>query len=142
MKKDVLIKISGLHAGGNEDGDMQLIVNGTYMENGEKIYLSYDETDSDGEEHKCRIRISPGEVVYSKSGIMTTELYYILGEPYASVISTPYGQLDAEIVTEKMEFGDNPEAMVDLTLDYMLSINGEFASNCTLNVLVQEIVRE
>ena len=139
MRINVLIKITGLHAAGGEDGDMELIVNGTYMKNGEKVYLSYDETDSDGVEYKCRIRIEPGQVVYSKTGMFTTELYYVMGEPYESVISTPYGQLDAEIITERLELRDNPAALTDLSLDYRLSINGEHATECKMCILVEEI---
>ncbi len=139
MKKDVLIKISGLHSGSGEDGDMELIVNGTYMRNGEKIYLSYEETDSDGTVCKCRLRLEPAEMVYSKEGILTTELYYCVGTPYESVISTPYGDMDAEIVTESLEYRDAPDLLVDLKLDYLLAINGELASECSLNVTAKEI---
>ena len=94
---------------------------------------------SDGSVHKCRIRVGREEVVYTKEGVLTTELYYCIGSPYESVISTPYGQLDAEIVTQKIEFRDNSDALLDLRLDYLLTINNEYASDCIMNILVQNI---
>ncbi len=139
MKKDVLIRISGLHGDQSEDGDMELIVNGSFMEGDGKSYISYEETDSDGSVHKCRIRVGREEVVYTKEGVLTTELYYCIGSPYESVISTPYGQLDAEIVTQKIEFRDNSDALLDLRLDYLLTINNEYASDCIMKILVQNI---
>ncbi len=138
MKKNVLIKISGLHASNGEDGNMELMVNGTYMRNGDKIYLSYDETDTDGAEHKCRLRMSPKEMVYTKTGAFTTELYYCPGEPYESVISTPYGTLDAEIVTESLLYRETPGMLLDLCVEYTLSINGDYISDCSLNVTAEE----
>ncbi len=137
VKKNVLIKIKGLRAGEGED--MELIVNGTCMKGGEKIYLSYEETDPDGSVYKCRIKLGPTEMVYTKTGLFTTELYYCVGEPYESVISTPYGRLDAEIVTESLEYYDTPDTLVDMRLEYTLSINGEWASDCSLSVVAEEI---
>ncbi len=139
MKKDVLIKIAGLHSGDSEDNDMELMVNGTFMKSGDKIYLSYEETDPDGMDYKCRLKLGKDEVVYTKTGILTTELWFCLGEAYESVASTPFGTLDVEIVTEKIEYKNNPEALVDLSLDYLLSINDEFATKCNMKVYVQEI---
>ncbi len=141
MKKDVLIKISGLHSEDGEDGNMELMVNGTFMKSDEKIYLSYEETDSDGSVHKCRLKLGKNEVVYSKEGLMTTKLYYCVGEPYESVISTPYGRLEAEIVTEKIEYAENPNALTDVRIDYLLSINSEYVTNCSMNVVAEEITK-
>ncbi|MBQ7635681.1 MAG: DUF1934 domain-containing protein [Lachnospiraceae bacterium] len=140
MKKNVLIKITGLRAGGSEDEDMELMVNGTFMQSEDKVYLSYEETDPDGMDYKCRLKLGKDEVVYSKTGILTTELYYCLGEPYESIVNTPFGTLEVEIVTEKIEYKNNPEALVDLSLDYLLTLNDEYVSNCNMKVYVQEIV--
>ena len=137
MKKEVFIKISGLHSG--EAEDMELMVKGTYMESGDKVYLRYEETDSEGVVYKCRLKLSPDEVIYTKTGMVTTELHYVLHETYESVISTPYGQLDVDIVTERLEYRDTPGMLLDLCLDYALTINDDYASECTLNVTAEEI---
>ena len=142
MKKEVLIRISGLRSEENGDGNMELIVNGSFMQGDGKSYISYEETDSDGSVHRCRIKVSTEEVVYTKEGLMTTELYYRPGTPYESVISTPYGQLDAEIVTQKIDFRENAEAILDLSLDYLLTINNDYISDCSMNILVQGIEKQ
>ncbi len=137
MKKDVLIKISGLQPEVQGDDAIEMTSVGTYMQREGVWYLSYDEED-EGRLSKCRIKATREYVELTKQGHITTRLVFTPGEVFEALYATPYGDLDMKLLTKSLTVHEDDDCL-DIKLIYELGLNGQFISNCELNISVEEI---
>ncbi len=137
MKKDVLIKISGLQPDVQGDDPIEMTSVGTCMQREGVWYLSYDEED-DGRLSKCRIKATQDSVELTKQGHITTRLVFTPGEVFEALYTTPYGDLDMKMLTKSLSIREEDDVL-NIELIYELGLNGQFISNCELNISVEEI---
>lgn len=138
MKKDVLITITGLQPEVQGDDAIEMTSVGTCMHRDGVWYLSYEEED-DGHLSKCRIKATEKSLELTKAGHVTTRLVFTPGEVFEAIYTTPYGDIDMKMLTKSLTFHEE-ENSLSTALIYELGINGQFVSDCKLNISVNEML--
>ena len=134
MTKDVLLKISGLHADVDSDEPVELITAADYFMKNDKHYIVYTEPAAEGmEEVKNTIKISKNRIDVIKHGGQDTHMVF---EPYKKNVScynTPVGNLVIGVHTLNIELNEQ-EHSIAAKIDYALEINDQHVSDCAISM--------
>ncbi|MBQ9364319.1 MAG: DUF1934 domain-containing protein [Schwartzia sp.] len=138
----VIVKVRGEQTGiGGETDSIEMIAEGRHYYKDGKHYILYDDhLASDAGEVKTMLTIEPDMVALRRSGDVTHEQTFALGDDSFSEYQTPFGSLSLGVHTDKLDvvYG-NVTGTVDVA--YAMSINGTMQSRNTLHVEVN-IVKE
>jgi uncharacterized beta-barrel protein YwiB (DUF1934 family) len=120
---EVLLNIKGRQTHGDQSGDVELTTEGTFtMENGVFV-ISYDESESEGEDVRTEIRVADGMVTMHKSGAVETEFIFEKGKTFVTNYQTPFGNLDVSLLPTLVE-AKLQDACGSIELEYVMSIAG------------------
>ncbi len=138
MKKDVVITVRGLQPQVDAEEAVEVMSAGTYMRKDSTHYLSYEEADENGNITKNRIKITPSSIEMTKQGGIATQMLFLLGEKQFACYETPFGELNLGMHTKHIAVREE-EKKLFAELRYGLDINGEYVSDCELDITVKEI---
>ena len=135
MKKDVLVSVSGLQFGNdNENEKIEIITSGNYYKKNKKHYLLYDEIIEgfDGVT-KNVVKFDRGVFNLTKSG--TTNVNMIFEENKRNITNyiTPYGNILIGIDASKIDIQESEEK-IQVNIDYALDVNYEHLADCKIHL--------
>lgn len=137
MTKDVLVTITGLMTGPQDDDSIEVTTGGSYYFKNGKHYILFEEIGDDTVSVvRNTITISGGHVDVSKKGAVDAQMSFEEGCKLNSFYTSPFGQLELGIITDQVEIRQE-EGLLELNLMYQLEINNEHVSDNRLHMLVQ-----
>ncbi len=141
--KDVTLRITGKHVYyDTEEEQLELITDGKLCRKGEKLLLSYDESEFSGLEgcSTC-LTLSGGSVSMSRRGDavgIDTEIRFEKGKRYNGFYDTPYGPIEMEVLTNDLENTVDDSGNGHVNIDYSISFRGMAEGRSRLNIEVKE----
>ncbi len=136
MTKDVLITVSGRQF---DIGDepVVLVTRGNYYQKNGKHYVLYEEQPDEHEDViKNRIKFYEGNFEMVKKGAVSSALRFCIDEKSESVYRTAAGDVLMEVVTSDIDISETENKM-RVTVNYKLNINGQFISDCEVEILIE-----
>lgn len=133
MTKDVLISISGLQLENQDDEPIEVVTSGNYYYKNNKHYILYDEyiDDSELEVTKNKMIISDDKISLTKSGPASVNMLFEPGKDTVTYYNTPFGSLVIGLSNSKID-AKHEEDLIDINIQYDLSINYSHVSNCNI----------
>ena len=133
MTKDVLISISGLQLEAQHDEPIEVVTSGNYYYKNNKHYILYDEyiDDSELEVTKNKMIISDDKISLTKSGPASVNMLFEPGKDTVTYYNTPFGSLVIGLSNSKID-AKHEEHLIDINIQYDLSINYSHVSNCNI----------
>ena len=133
MTKDVLISISGLQLEAQDDEPIEVVTSGNYYYKNNKHYILYDEyiDDSELEVTKNKMIISDDKISLTKSGPASVNMLFEPGKDTVTYYNTPFGSLVIGLSNSKID-AKHEENLIDINIQYDLSINYSHVSNCNI----------
>ena len=138
MTKEVIIRICGLQAGPETDGEpIEMIVTGEYFYKNNKHYILYEEVvEGESQTTKNRIKISSGQMELIKNGVVNVHMVFEEGVKNITHYHTPYGSLAMGIDAKKVEIQEL-EDEIDIAVEYGLEMNQEFVADCNITINIK-----
>lgn len=135
MKKDVLIRISGMQSDIYKDADkIEIITSGSYYKKNNKHYLMYDEIGENKDEVTKNIaRFDDEEFHIQKSGYTNVNMSFEENKRNIANYITPYGSLLVGIDASKVDVIENDED-IQVDISYSLDVNYEHMADCRLHM--------
>lgn len=135
MKKDVLIKISGVQTGGINGSDKtEIVTRGSYYKKNNKHYLFYDEiTEGSSEVTKNSARFDGKIFRISKSGFINADMLFEENKRNKTDYTTPYGSLVMDIDTSSIRI-EEKEDNINIDIAYSLHMDNEHFADCMLHM--------
>ena len=139
--RDITLKIVGKQCFDNkEEEQMEFITDGQlYVRNG-SVYMIYDESEVSGMVGcKTTLKVKGDSVKMRRIGQgFNTELYFEKGKRFSSTYDTPYGPMDVEVLTSRVENNLNMEELKgNIDIEYNVSLEGmaEGKNRLTIDVM-------
>ena len=111
-----------------------------YVKNG-SVYMIYDESEVSGMVGcKTTLKVKGDSVKMRRIGQVgfNTELYFEKGKRFSSTYDTPYGPMDVEVLTSRVENNLNMEELKgNIDIEYNVSLEGmaEGKNRLTIDVM-------
>ena len=137
--KEIMIKIKG-HQINQETGEdsMELITEAKLYRRGEALYLLYEESELSGVPGcKTRLKLKPDAVQLKRFGEgagIGNEIYFERGKRFTGLYSTPFGPIEMEVLTNKLENTLSEEGEGQRDIDYSISLKGLLEGRNRLNI--------
>ncbi len=140
MKK-IMLKIIGKQL--NKDGEqevVELITEGKYYQKGESTYLIYKETNLSGIEGcTTSLKVTEDTIHMKRFGSASSEIHFQKGKRFNTHYNTPYGNVEMEVVTKKIENALNKScASGFLNIEYDISLSGLTEGRNKLNIEIMD----
>lgn len=137
--KEVMVKITTNQV--NEQGEediMEFITEARLYKRGEAMYLIYEETELSGVPGcRTRLKCKPDEVQmkrYGEGAGIGNEIRFERGKRYSGLYDTPFGAIEMEVLTNKLENNLTEEGGGKLDIDYSISLKGLIEGRNQLNI--------
>lgn len=137
-REEVLIEIKSKQMVGDQEENVDVIARGFHtLENGEH-FIEYDEFDSETDDKtSSSIRFSEGRAEVVRKGNMTGNLTFDVGEKNETTYSTPFGDLNMDIITNDIKI-DEADKQINLKIVYELYAQNEKVSDHTVDVSIKK----
>ena len=137
MTKEILLSISGLHFVDGEDGSVEVVTAGDYYNRGGKHYILYDEVVEGMSEHTSNVtKIGANSPEITKKGLMNTRMVLEKGKRHRTVYQTPFGNIEIGLIGQELQVTETEEK-IDVRAEYVLEINEENLSECTIEMNIK-----
>lgn len=137
--KEVMVKITTNQV--NEQGEediMEFVTEARLYKRGEAMYLIYEETELSGVPGcRTRLKCKPDEVQmkrYGEGAGIGNEIRFERGKRYSGLYDTPFGAIEMEVLTNKLENNLTEEGSGKLDIDYSISLKGLIEGRNQLNI--------
>lgn len=142
MKKEVKVSISGIHNNAEEE-TVEVVSMGEMFEKDDQIYVSYEEAADDASGEDCEIiksmmKVRPDQIEIIKSGATETHMIFVEDKDTLSYYSTPFGELEVSIHTDRLE-QIQTDSGFRILLKYVLEVNATHMSDCNVDIRVEEL---
>lgn len=118
---------------------IELFTQGKITKRGEKVYLSYQESDlMGGEGVETKVKAQPGQVTIMRFGDHSMHMVFEEGKPHQCLYRTDFGELVVGIHTKKLE-NKLTEKGGTLSVRYNMEINHSGVSENEITLKVEEI---
>ena len=139
MKKNVKVSISGIQNNDNEE-TVEVVSVGEMMQRDDHICVSYEEAADNAAGVDCQLvksmlKVKPDQIEIIKKGAAQTHMVFIEDRDTISYYSTPFGELEVAIHTERLERKERDNGF-QILLEYALEINASHMSNCNVDIRV------
>ncbi len=114
------VKVRSKQTMGKESEITEEVYQGTYLDRGEKKYLSYKRTTEDGSVD-CLLTIGAGRMTMSQTGSLKSKLEFIPGQTTKNTYSTPMGNMTIPVFTRGLSVHDKKET-IDIMIDYDIAM--------------------
>ena len=137
-REEVLIEIKSIQKVGDQEDNVDVIARGFHTaENGEH-FIEYEEFDSETDDKtKSSIRFREGRAEVVRKGNMTGNLTFDVGEKNETTYSTPFGDLNMDIITNDIQI-DEKDKQINLKIVYELFAQNEKVSDHTVDVSIKK----
>lgn len=133
MTKDVVVRVTGLHALEGDSGEISVVTPGSYYFRNGKHYLVYEERlEGQPEPVRCTV-LTDGKRVWMIRTDAGIRMEFEAGRTTMSCYSTPYGTMTMNITTTSVDVMVSEE-QIRIGLEYTLEINGVGVSHVRANV--------
>ena len=137
MTKEILLSIAGLHLADGEDGNIEVVTAGDYYNRGGKHYILYDEVTEGMDGHTSNvIKIGENSLEKTKKGLMNTRLVVEKGKSHRTVYQTPFGDIELSLTGQELTVTETEER-IDIRAEYVLAVNEENLSECTIEMNIR-----
>ncbi len=137
--KDIMIRIRGQQASDETGEDfMEFVTEAKLYKRGEAIYLIYEESELSGIPGcKTRLKLKNGEVQMKRFGQGVgsgNEIRFEKGKRYTGLYETPFGAIEMEVLTNKLENTLSEQGDGYIDIDYSISLKGLLEGRNRLNI--------
>ena len=141
--KDIMLKITGRQYDGDKPQDkMEFVTEGKMYEHDGATYLVYDESEFSGFPGcKTSLKLQGSRVRMKRIGENLaggTVMEFESGKRFTSVYETPYGEMDMEILTDRVLNNIDENGTGNVEVDYHVSLEGEVEGRNELRIEVTE----
>lgn len=137
MTKEILLSIAGLHLADGEDGNIEVVTAGDYYNRGGKHYILYDEVTEGMDGHTSNvIKIGENSLEITKKGLLNTRLVVEKGKSHRTVYQTPFGDIELSLTGQELTVTETEER-IDIRAEYVLAVNEENLSECTIEMNIR-----
>lgn len=140
--RDITLKIIGKQCyDGKEEEQMEFITDGQLYVRDDSVYMIYDESEVSGMTGcKTTLKVKGDSVKMRRIGEIgfNTELYFEKGKRFSSTYDTPYGPMDIEVLTSRVENNLNMEELKgNIDIEYNVSLEGmaEGKNRLTIDIM-------
>lgn len=139
MKKNVKVSISGIQNNDNEE-TVEVVSVGEMMQRDDHICVYYEEAADNASGVDCQLvksmlKVKPDQIEIIKKGAAQTHMVFIEDRDTISYYSTPFGELEVAIHTDRLERRERDNGF-QILLEYALEINASHMSNCNVDIRV------
>ncbi len=139
MKKNVKVSISGIQNNDNEE-TVEVVSVGEMMQRDDHICVSYEEAADNAAGVDCQLvksmlKVKPDQIEIIKKGAAQTHMVFVEDRDTISYYSTPFGELEVAIHTDRLERKERDDGF-QILLEYALEINASHMSNCNVDIRV------
>ncbi|MGN0383545.1 MAG: DUF1934 domain-containing protein [Eubacterium sp.] len=139
MTKDVVLSINGIQMAAEDDDTIDVITPGKYYNKNGMHYVIYEEVDEDTlKSTQNVIKVGEYSIEIKKIGFVNSSLVFESGRENLSCYETPYGELMVGILANEV-LVKAEENFIDVDIDYSLKINGEYVSDCKINMNIRAV---
>ena len=128
IMKDVVISITGVQQGPNGPNAIELVTQGQYGVERDKIHLSYEETELTGMAGtETIITVHPKRVEMQRKGGVNTQMIFQEGQKHFFLYETPFGAATMGVNTNRVQCALNERGgymQIDYTIDMENSVVG------------------
>lgn len=137
--KNIMMKIIGTQISADlEEDQMEFITEGQMYQKGDSLYLLYDESEISGMPGcKTRLKLKDGTIKMKRVGEnigIDTEIEFEQGKRYTGYYDTPFGAIEMEVLTNRIENSLTPEGKGMIDIDYHISLKGLVEGRNKLNI--------
>ena len=137
LNKDVVVEVKGTQSVGDMSDTLEVITPGTYNYKNGTCYVMYHEYPEDAKEPvKTMLKITDDKIEMIKRGEYNVNMVFGDGSENLAYYNTPFGQLLIGIVTKSMKI-EGEDNRVKISIEYMLTMNGEYASDNEIEIVVR-----
>ena len=140
--RDITLKIIGKQCyDGKEEDQMEFITDGQLYVRDDSVYMIYDESEVSGMTGcKTTLKVKGDSVKMRRIGEIgfNTEIYFEKGKRFSSTYDTPYGPMDIEVLTSRVENNLNMEELKgNIDIEYNVSLEGmaEGKNRLTIDIM-------
>ena len=140
--RDITLKIIGKQCyDGKEEDQMEFITDGQLYVRDDSVYMIYDESEVSGMTGcKTTLKVKGDSVKMRRIGEIgfNTDLYFEKGKRFSSTYDTPYGPMDIEVLTSRVENNLNMEELKgNIDIEYNVSLEGmaEGKNRLTIDIM-------
>ena len=139
MKKNVKVSISGIQNHDNEE-TVEVVSVGEMMQRDDHICVFYEEAADNAAGVDCQLvksmlKVKPDQIEIIKKGAAQTHMVFVEDRDTISYYSTPFGELEVAIHTDRLERKERDDGF-QILLEYALEINASHMSNCNVDIRV------
>lgn len=141
--KDIMLKITGRQFEGDKPLDrMEFVTEGKMYKDDDMMFLEYDESEFSGFPGcKTRLTLKGDYVRMRRTGEGLEEgtvMEFQSGKRFTNKYDTPYGIMDMEILTDKVDNTLDENGNGHVNIDYHVSLEGEVEGRNELRIEVTE----
>ncbi len=137
-REEVLIEIKSKQIVGDQEENVDVIARGFHTDENGEHFIEYDEFDSETDDKtSSSIRFSEGRAEVVRSGNMSGNLTFDVGEKNETTYSTPFGDLNMDIITNDIQI-DEKDEQINLKIVYELYAQNEKVSDHTVDVSIKK----
>ncbi|NLD19719.1 MAG: DUF1934 domain-containing protein [Clostridiales bacterium] len=137
--KEIMVKIKG-HQVSSEAGEdsVEFVTEAKLYKRRDIMYLIYEESELSGVPGcKTRLKLMGDEVQMKRIGDGTSvgnEISFKKGKRYSGIYETPYGPIEMEVLTNKIENTLSEDGAGQLDIDYSISLKGLSEGRNRINI--------
>ena len=141
--KDIMLKITGRQYDGDKPLDkMEFVTEGKMYERNGATYLVYEESEFSGFPGcKTSLKLTGDRVRMKRIGENMADgtiMEFESGKRFTSTYETPYGEMDMEILTDRVENNIDENGTGNVEVDYHVSLEGQLEGRNELRIEVTE----
>lgn len=141
--KDIMLKIVGRQYDGDEPQEkMEFVTEGKMYERGGATYLVYDESEFSGFPGcKTSLKLKGNHVRMKRIGDdlgTGTVMEFESGKRFTSKYETPFGIMDMEILTDRVDNNLSEDGTGNIDIDYHVSLEGTLEGRNELRIEVSK----
>ena len=141
--KDIMLKIVGRQYDGDEPQEkMEFVTEGKMYERGGATYLVYDESEFSGFPGcKTSLKLKGNHVRMKRIGDdleAGTVMEFESGKRFTSKYETPFGIMDMEILTDRVDNNLSEDGTGNIDIDYHVSLEGTLEGRNELRIEVSK----
>ena len=138
MNREVMLSISGLHAGGEADnGSVETMAEAEYFYKNGSHYIIYEEKAEGFEKtSKCRIKFKENILELTRQGLLETHMIFEKDKKHMTMYQTPYGQMLLEVDTRKLLIMETDNS-IRVLVEYILEADGAYLSDSKIEIVIR-----
>lgn len=138
MKKDIMLSICWTQRfEGCDEESMNLVTQARFYKKGDKIYISYEESEITGfTGNRTTIKFDGSTVAIIRSGTYPSELVFAKEQRHIGLYNTEFGALTISTYTKTLENSVN-ENGGELFIDYIIEVDQSMIGNHSFKMLIK-----